>query len=219
MLGAGRCRWRSSWLTCLRSASCGPQLPVVDLGVQPRRAQQLVVRAAWRRCGPCSSTRIRSARRTVLRRWAMTKEVRPAHQPLQRHLDQPLGLGVHAGGGVVQDQDARVLEQRAGDGDALLLPAGEGDAALAHAACRSRRASAMMNSCAWAAWAAATISSSLASGPAKGDVLADRGGKEGRLLQDDADLVAQRAERHAADVVAVDRDPARRSGRRSAGSG
>ncbi len=65
----------------------------------------------------------------------------PLHQPLQRQLDQPFGLGVDAGGGVVQDQDARVLEQGAGDGDALLLPAGEGDAPLADLRCRSRRPS------------------------------------------------------------------------------
>ena len=38
-----------------------------------------------------------------------------------------------ARGGLVEDEDARVLEQDAGDGDALALAAGERDAALADA--------------------------------------------------------------------------------------
>ena len=54
----------------------------------------------------------------------------PDHQPFQRQLNQPLGFGVDARGGVIQQQDARVFQQSAGDGDALLLPAGERDAAL-----------------------------------------------------------------------------------------
>ncbi len=45
-------------------------------------------------------------------------------------------------------------------------------------------------------------------GPAEGDVLADGGGEEGRLLQHDPDLLAQRLQRHVADVVAVDGDAA-----------
>ena len=44
--------------------------------------------------------------------------------------DGPLGLGVHGGDGVVQDQDGGVFHQGPGDGDALLLPAGHGDAPL-----------------------------------------------------------------------------------------
>ena len=52
-------------------------------------------------------------------------------------------------------------------------------------------------------------------GPGEGDVVADRAGEEERLLGHDAELAAQRVERHVADVVPVDRAPARRSGRRS----
>ncbi len=55
----------------------------------------------------------------------------PAHHGVERLLDQILGLHIHAGGGVVEDQDARVEQEGAGDGDALLLAAGERDAALA----------------------------------------------------------------------------------------
>ena len=72
----------------------------------------------------------------------MTKVVRPVHHPLQRQLDQVLGLGIHAGGGIVEDQDARVGQQGAGDRQALLLPAGKGHAALAHLGIVAVRASA-----------------------------------------------------------------------------
>ena len=42
-----------------------------------------------------------------------------------RTLDEPLGLGVEGGGCLVQQQEARVADQRAREGDALLLPAAE----------------------------------------------------------------------------------------------
>ena len=50
---------------------------------------------------------------------------------VQRALDVALGMAVEGGGGLVQDQDGRGLEDGAGDGDALLLAAGEFQAALA----------------------------------------------------------------------------------------
>ena len=53
------------------------------------------------------------------------------HQAVERVLDLALGLGIHRGGGLVQQQDRRVLEQRAGDGQPLFLAAGELHAALA----------------------------------------------------------------------------------------
>ena len=55
----------------------------------------------------------------------------PLDQLGQGLLDQVLGLHVHRRGRVVQDEDARVEQQGARDGDALLLAAGEGHAALA----------------------------------------------------------------------------------------
>ena len=53
------------------------------------------------------------------------------HQPFQRLLDEQFGFGIHRGGGLVQDQDRAVFQDRARDRKALLLPAGELDAALA----------------------------------------------------------------------------------------
>ena len=46
-------------------------------------------------------------------------------------VDPVLGLRVHAGGGVVQDEDGWVQHQSPGDGEALALPTGEGQSALA----------------------------------------------------------------------------------------
>src|SRR5436309_7466953 len=53
------------------------------------------------------------------------------HQVGEARLDERLGLGVEARGGLVEDQDARVGQDGAGDGDALALPAREPHAALA----------------------------------------------------------------------------------------
>ena len=74
---------------------------------------------------------MRSASRTVESRCAITSVVRPRIRLRERLLHQPLGLGVERRGGLVQDQDRRVLQDRAGDRDPLALAAGEPAAALA----------------------------------------------------------------------------------------
>ena len=74
---------------------------------------------------------MRSAFWMVASRWAMTRVVRPCGELDQRLLDGALGLGVEGRGGFVEDEDRRVLDEHAGDGEALLLAAGELDAALA----------------------------------------------------------------------------------------
>jgi hypothetical protein len=63
----------------------------------------------------------------------MTSVVRPARGVAQRRLDLLLGAGVERAGRLVQDQDARVLQQGARDRHALLLAARELQAALADA--------------------------------------------------------------------------------------
>ena len=55
----------------------------------------------------------------------------PLGGALQRLLDEPLGLGVQGRGGLVEDQHPRVHQQHPGDGEPLLLPAGQPVAALA----------------------------------------------------------------------------------------
>src|SRR5262249_14979831 len=55
----------------------------------------------------------------------------PVHQLAQRIADRLLAIGVERRGRLVEQQDRRVLEEGAGDGDALALPARELDAAVA----------------------------------------------------------------------------------------
>ena len=55
------------------------------------------------------------------------------HEAAQRLEDAAGRFGVEAGGGLVEEQDGRVADHGAGDGDALALPAGEHAAALADA--------------------------------------------------------------------------------------
>ena len=86
-------------------------------------------------------------------RWAMAITVLPCHQLVEIVLDRRLDLEVERGGGLVEHQDRRVLQQHAGDRDTLALAAGELDAALAHmgvvAACgRSVARASAMKSCA-----------------------------------------------------------------------
>jgi len=53
------------------------------------------------------------------------------HQVGQGLLNEQLGFGVEVRGSLVQDQNGRVLEQGAGDGDTLALPAAELESAVA----------------------------------------------------------------------------------------
>ena len=52
-------------------------------------------------------------------------------QPPQAGLDARLGVDVDVGGGLVEDEDPRVGDEGAGEGDELALAGGELDAALA----------------------------------------------------------------------------------------
>jgi hypothetical protein len=56
-------------------------------------------------------------------RWATTSKVRPANRGLEGGLDDLLRDGVQVGGGLVEDDDATILEDHPGDGDPLLLAA------------------------------------------------------------------------------------------------
>src|SRR4051812_13773717 len=71
---------------------------------------------------------------TADRRQAVGDDQRRAatEKPVERALDQDLRRPVNVGGRLVEDQDPRVGEQRAGDRDQLALARGEPGAALAH---------------------------------------------------------------------------------------
>ena len=53
------------------------------------------------------------------------------HQPVERLLDGGLDLRIERAGRLVENEDRRVLEQDAGNGDPLALAAGELDPAFA----------------------------------------------------------------------------------------
>ena len=61
----------------------------------------------------------------------MANTVRPGDQAVHRLLDLALGLGVDRAGRLVEDQDARIVQQGARDGDPLALAARQRVAALA----------------------------------------------------------------------------------------
>ena len=70
-------------------------------------------------------------RAMVESRCAIAITVLPAISVPRLCLDRGLDLAVERGGGLVEHQDRRVLEDHARDRDALALAAGELDAALA----------------------------------------------------------------------------------------
>ena len=79
---------------------------------------------------PCSIT-TRSKLRNVASRWAIAITVRPRISRDKRLADRFLGFAVQRGGRFVQQQDRRILQEGARDGDALPLSAGHLDPAVA----------------------------------------------------------------------------------------
>lgn len=68
------------------------------------------------------------------------QDTRPAlHHSLQGGADAEFGFGVDAAGGFVEDQNAGIVGQGAGEVDELLLARGEGTAALADGLVEARR--------------------------------------------------------------------------------
>ena len=122
-------------------------------------------------------------------------------------LDLRLGHGIERRGCLVKDQDGRIFQEDAGDGDALLLPARQERAALADVGVKAvghrhdvvvnfgalRRGDDLVHACVRAAVA---------------DVLEDGIGEEEDVLLDDADGAAEALLRDGADVLPVDADRA-----------
>jgi hypothetical protein len=65
----------------------------------------------------------------------------PAGQIREGFLDEPFGFGVERGGRFVEDEDGRIREDGARDGEPLSLTAGEKNAALADASMSAAAAS------------------------------------------------------------------------------
>lgn len=119
--------------------------------------------------------------------------------------DALFGVGVDAGEGVVEDEDARVADDGAGDGGALLLAAGEGDAALADHGVEALGELEDLGGDVGDGGGFLDLFSSCL-GDTEGDVLADGLGEEEGLLRDVAYVFAQGVEGEAADGFSVDED-------------
>ena len=132
------------------------------------------------------------------------------HETVELLLDDRLHFGIERRGRLVEDEDRRVLENEAGDGDALALAARELDAALAD-----------QRVVAGAATLIDQVRDEIAGlgaaggfgdlvvgglGPAIADVVANGAMEERGVLRDDADLRAQAFLRDLGDVLAVDED-------------
>ena len=127
------------------------------------------------------------------------------HQFVERGLDGAFGFGVERAGGLVQNQNRRVVQDGAGDGDALALAAGKRDALFADDGVKAVR---LLHD--------EIVGEGVAGGgddflvgraePAEFDVPADGVVEQNIFLRDDGDLVAQIARGHLAHVHAADGD-------------
>ena len=118
-------------------------------------------------------------------------------------MDLLLDLHVDGAGGVVEDEDGGVVEQRARDGDALPLAARQRVAALAHLAVEPLRERVDELLGARGARRRPHVVVGRV-GTAVGDVVAHAGREQERLVEHQADGRAQAAHGEVAHVVAVD---------------
>ena len=130
-------------------------------------------------------------------------------EAVEGFLDEVLALGVEGARGFVEDEDLRVLQHGARDRDALLLAAGELDAALADArfvAFRKRR-----DEVVGVRDTGGVLDFFIGRGALSvANVLGDRARKEHRLLRDDADLAAKPLRIELLQITAVEANDARR---------
>ena len=127
-------------------------------------------------------------------------------QTVQRLLDQRLGLRVDAAGGLVENQHARVVQDRPGDADPLALAPGECLPALADG-CVVPVREADDEVVGVGRPGGGDNLLQRRGGLAVGDVLAHRAVEEERFLQDDPDAGPQRIQVVVSHVHAVDADP------------
>src|SRR6266568_7650018 len=129
----------------------------------------------------------------------------PAHQNLERRLDLALRFGIECRCRLVEQQDRRVLQHRAGDGETLALSARELDAVLADDGVITlwQGCDELVGGGGFRGGDDLLLAGAEA---AIGDVRAYRVVEQGDLLADQRDGTAQRAERHLADILSVDGD-------------
>ncbi len=154
-------------------------------------------RASSSACVPLSRTSSvmehEDAVRALDRRQAMRDHHRrPAlEQRLERVLDQPLGLRIDARRRLVEDQDRRVVGQRAREREQLALPGGEIVAPLAHRAPSSRPGAGDELVGVHVREPRPRRARATISVAAERDVVRDVAGEEHHVLEHDADAAAQ----------------------------
>ena len=131
-----------------------------------------------------------------------------AHDRRQVIQNALLGQRIDAGKRVVQNQDARIAQQRAGDRGALLLAARERDAALARPSSCSLPESLRYPPARPASSAARRICSWVALSTPNAMLSAMRGAEQERLLRHEADVPAQLRRIQIAQVDAIQQDRA-----------
>ena len=125
------------------------------------------------------------------------------HQGAQRLLDLGLGLGVGHGGGLVEEKDGGVQQDGAGDGDALLLAAGQGRVPAQDGVVASGQGHDLLVNAGDPGGGAHLVQVGV--GPSERDVLPDRGAEELGVLEDEGDggvegLLVHVAQVHPADA-------------------
>ena len=134
------------------------------------------------------------------------------HQPGEALLDRRFHFRVERRGRLVEDEDRRILEEHAGDGDALALAAGKLGAALADMRVEALPAPMVRKAGHERIGMRLTdrIAHRVFAGirPAVEHVLADRAVQQRGVLRDEADLLAQRILRDLRDILPVDDDAA-----------
>ncbi len=127
--------------------------------------------------------------------------------PVERVLDFLLGVAVERGGRLVEQQDRRAFQDGARDGDALLLAAGQFQAALADFGLVALGAE--LDEIVDLREPRGLLDLGIARIPAAvADIVADRVVEQHGVLRDHADGRAQRYLRHVADILTVDQDAA-----------
>ena len=158
---------------------------------------------------PSWSSATRSASSTVEARWATTRPVVVGEHPAQRLLDQRLGVDVERREGVVEHQHPRLRRARRGPARGAAAGRRRAPCPARRSGCRGPRAG-RGRSRPGRRRAPSAISSSVALGPAQGEVLAGAHREQRRLLERRRHQRAQVGEVEVADVDAVDGHPARR---------
>ena len=106
------------------------KLHFVQTGVESVALQQFFVSAAFANCAPFEdSNQVRAANGGEA--VGDDEDGAAGHQIVERTLHEHFGFGVELRGGFVEDENGRVFEQGAGDGEALALAAGEALTAVA----------------------------------------------------------------------------------------